>query len=166
MTSTKVLAVNNARLQKAFLDLPEQVYRDDTRWAPRIRASEKELVGFADHPFNLRAHSQCFVAMEEDKVVGRIVAINNLLHHDLYPTENTGFIGFFESVNDLKVAKLLFDEACSWLKKKGRSFVRGPVSPSMNYEAGLLINGFEFPPTFMMPYNPNYYVGMWEKKRI
>ena len=33
----------------------------------------------------------------------------------------------------------------------------GPMNPSMNYEIGLLIEGFDDPPTFMMTYNPKYY---------
>ena len=27
----------------------------------------------------------------------------------------------------------------------------------MNYECGLLVDGFDKPPTFLMPYNPPYY---------
>jgi hypothetical protein len=37
------------------------------------------------------------------------------------------------------------------------TFLRGPLSPSLNYEAGLLIEGFEVPPAVMMAYNPPYY---------
>jgi len=35
--------------------------------------------------------------------------------------------------------------------------VRGPVYPSLNYEVGLLIDGFNDPPWFMMTYNKPYY---------
>ncbi len=35
--------------------------------------------------------------------------------------------------------------------------MRGPVNPSMNHESALLIDGFDKPPTFMMPYNLPYY---------
>src|SRR5688500_2698482 len=40
--------------------------------------------------------------------------------------------------------------------------VRGPVNPSMNYEVGLLVQGFDQPPTFMMTYNHPYYVELIE----
>ena len=36
------------------------------------------------------------------------------------------------------------------------------MNPSLNYECGLLIEGFEKPPTFMMPYNPPYYQALVE----
>jgi len=35
--------------------------------------------------------------------------------------------------------------------------MRGPLNPSTNYEVGLLIEGFNYPPTLMMAYNPPYY---------
>jgi len=37
------------------------------------------------------------------------------------------------------------------------TFIRGPLSPSTNYETGLLIEGFNYPPALMMSYNPPYY---------
>ena len=40
--------------------------------------------------------------------------------------------------------------------------LRGPTNPSLNYECGLLIDGFDSPPTFMMTYNPPYYARLIE----
>ena len=45
---------------------------------------------------------------------------------------------------------------------KGLSFLRGPFNPSTNYDVGLLIEGFQYPPSIMMPYNPSYYVQLVE----
>ena len=41
--------------------------------------------------------------------------------------------------------------------------LRGPVSPSLNHECGLLIEGFDTRPTFMMPYNAAYYPTLVEE---
>ena len=35
--------------------------------------------------------------------------------------------------------------------------VRGPAHPSLNYEVGLLVDGFDSPPTFLIPHNLPYY---------
>jgi GNAT superfamily N-acetyltransferase len=35
--------------------------------------------------------------------------------------------------------------------------MRGPVSPSMNDQCGMLVRGFDTPPVFLMLYNPPYY---------
>ena len=40
--------------------------------------------------------------------------------------------------------------------------MRGPLSPSTNYEVGLLIEGFEYPPALMMAYTPPYYQSLVE----
>ncbi|MDP2973067.1 MAG: acyl-CoA N-acyltransferase, partial [Deltaproteobacteria bacterium] len=45
---------------------------------------------------------------------------------------------------------------------KGMTFMRGPLNPSINYEVGLLIEGYDYPPALMMAYNPPYYLGLVE----
>jgi GNAT superfamily N-acetyltransferase len=40
--------------------------------------------------------------------------------------------------------------------------VRGPINPSLNYECGLLTQGFDSTPYFMMTYNPPYYARLIE----
>ena len=40
--------------------------------------------------------------------------------------------------------------------------MRGPLNPSLNYECGLLVDGFHSPPTFMMTYNRPYYVELFD----
>ena len=38
--------------------------------------------------------------------------------------------------------------------------VLGPMNPTTNDECGLLVEGFDSPPVFMMTYNPRYYVDL------
>jgi GNAT superfamily N-acetyltransferase len=42
------------------------------------------------------------------------------------------------------------------------SCLRGPANPSLNYECGLLIEGFATPPFFMMTHNRPYYADLIE----
>ncbi len=65
--------------------------------------------------------------------------------------------GFFECIEDQAVAQSLFDAAKSWHAARGCERLRGPLNPAMNYECGLLVDGFDSPPTFMMTYNKPYY---------
>ena len=94
--------------------------------------------------------------MRDGKPVGRIAAIVNHAHNRQYD-EQRGFFGFFESIDDQEVASALFDAARDWFAEPGIEAVRGPVNPSLNYEVGLLIDGFDEPPWFMMTYNKPYY---------
>jgi hypothetical protein len=99
---------------------------------------------------------ELFLAERDGSVVGRIGAIINDNHNKEHQ-QNIGFFGFFESVDDQSVANALFDAAKTWLKAKGVTAMRGPASPSVNDEYGLLIDGFEHPPAILMAYNPPYY---------
>ncbi|MCR4412325.1 MAG: GNAT family N-acetyltransferase, partial [Thermoguttaceae bacterium] len=95
------------------------------------------------------------------EVCGRIAAIVNRGHIERF-NEQRGFFGFFECIDDLEAAKGLFDAVRAWLAERGLHAVRGPTNPSLNYELGLLIDGFDSPPTFMMTYNPPYYARLIE----
>ena len=144
-------------LQRAlFLELPWKLYHDDPLWMPPLRRSQRELAGFASHPFYDDAESQAFLAFRGKKVVGRVSAIVNHAHNRVYQ-EDRGFFGFFEAENDPAVAAALLDAARQWLSARGIRTLRGPMSPSFNYEMGCLVEGFHRPPTFLMPYNAAWY---------
>ncbi|MEM9827673.1 MAG: N-acetyltransferase [Planctomycetota bacterium] len=117
--------------------------------------------GFGKHPFYNDAQSQAFLAVSDGEVVGRIVAIVNHAHNRRYQ-EHRGFLGFFECVENQAFAEALFEAAQSWLANKGMTDIRGPVHPSLNYECGLLVDGFDTPPTFMIPHNHSYYDKLWK----
>ena len=156
MPSITVKPVKTGREQKQFLHLPWQIYKDSPHWIPPLRMNQKELVGFARHPFYDDGDRQMFIAVRDGQPCGRIGAIINNSHNRRYD-EKRGFFGFFECVNDLEVATGLFDAAKQWLREKGMTEARGPANPSLNYECGLLVEGFDLPPTFMMTYNHDYY---------
>jgi hypothetical protein len=61
------------------------------------------------------------------------------------------------------VADALFDAAAGWVRAKGHDVMRGPASFSTNDECGLLVWGFETPPTLMMPHNPTWYPELVER---
>jgi GNAT superfamily N-acetyltransferase len=120
------------------------------------------LLSRTKNPFFEHAEAEYFLAQRDGEVVGRIAAIANRLHNETHG-DRVGFFGFFESVDDPEVARALFDAAGEWLRSHGFDTMRGPASFSVNDECGLLVDGFETPPTLMMPYNPRYYVRLVEQ---
>ena len=70
--------------------------------------------------------------------------------------------GFFEAENDPAVAAVLLDAAAVWGREHRMTVLRGPTNPTLNDEAGLLVDGFESAPVLMMTYNPSYYIGLIE----
>jgi hypothetical protein len=158
----EVISVSTRRDRKRFFDFPWQLYRNDPNWVPPLRLNQLELLNYRKHPFYLTAEIQTFYAWRDGQVVGRIAAIVDHAHNKYYD-ERRGMFGFFESLNDYRVAQALFDSAGAWLRERGQTAIRGPANPSQNYEWGLLIDGFEQPPTFMMAYNPPYYSELIEQ---
>ncbi len=142
--------------RKQFLELPWQINRGNPNWVPPLRQNQEELAGYRHHPFYDDAEGQTFLALSGGKPVGRVMAILNHCHNRQHK-ENRGFFGFFESIDDQDVATGLFAAARDWFAARGITNLRGPANPSMNYEAGLLVDGFDEPPYFMMTYNPPYY---------
>ena len=76
--------------------------------------------------------------------------------------ENVGCFGMFECDNDQAAAAALLDAAAGWLARRGRTAIRGPIDYSLNYPAGLLIDGFDTPPRIMMNHHRRYYAGLLE----
>ena len=143
-----------------FFDVAERLYRDDPNWVAPLR-SDLAKVFLDDNPFFRHAEMQLFVARRGAEDVGRIAAIVDRAHNDFH-SEKTAFFGFFECENDAGTAGLLFDAASLWAKERRMTVLRGPANPSLNDEAGLLVEGFGSPPVFMMTYNPAYYVALVE----
>ena len=156
MSNLTVVPVRTTREQRGFLDLPWKLYRDDPNWVPPLRGNLKELVGYTRHPFYEKNQVQTFLAVRNGEPCGRIAAIINHAHIKRY-SDPRGFFGFFECVDDQDVANALFDAAKQWLAQHDLHDIRGPANPSLNYECGLLVDGFDTPPFFMMTHNLPYY---------
>ncbi len=152
----EIKAVSSSSEKKAFLEFPWKLYKGDPNWVPPLRDNQKGLVGYGNHPFYLHNEAQTFLALQNGSVVGRIAAILNRDYNE-YAHDHVGFFGFFESINDQRVASKLLDAANAWLKNHGCDVARGPMNTSVNYELGTLVEGFDTPPYFMMTYNPPYY---------
>ncbi|TWU41329.1 hypothetical protein Q31b_27680 [Novipirellula aureliae] len=148
--------VESRRDQKEFLYLERDVNKGNANWIPPLWSERRKIVGFKPHPFYEDADRQAFIARRDGRAVGRILAVVNHAHNRRYE-ESCGFVGFFECFDDAEASAALFQAAFDWLRAQNMTTVRGPVHPSLNYEVGLLVDGFDSPPTFMIPYNPAYY---------
>lgn len=161
MADIAIQPVETRSQQKRFIRLPWRIYQDDPCWMPPLIMSQEELLGFRKHPFYERSKSQSFLVTRGGRDVGRITAIVNAGHIDRYK-EQRGFFGFFECDDDTAASRALFQAAGDWLHAQGMTCIRGPANPTLNYECGLLIDGFGTPPFFMMTHNRPWYAHLVE----
>ncbi|MFH1112489.1 MAG: acyl-CoA N-acyltransferase [Pseudomonadota bacterium] len=141
---------------KEFIDLPWKIYPRESNWVPPLKKEVRRLLDPGKHPYWKFSERTLFLARRGSEVVGRIAAIVDG-NYNAYHNEKMGSFGFFECRDDLEAAAGLFAAAEDWVRSKGMDYLMGPLNPSTNYEIGMLIEGFEYPPTIMMPWNHPYY---------
>lgn len=156
MAGIEIVTVEGGAELKEFISLPFRLYAGYPNWVPPLKKEVARMLDPGKHPFWEFAERILFLARRGSLTVGRIAGIidkNSNRTHD----EKMGVWGFFECADDPEAAALLFSFVETWARHKGMTFLRGPLSPSTNYETGTLVEGFEYPPVLMMAYNPPYY---------
>lgn len=134
---------------RPFIDAGYEVYRDDPTWVAPLEMDMKERLTPSKNPFFKRGEVALFTAWKGDRLVGRCSAQIDREHLRVHKDE-TGFFGFFDTIDDDEVGKALIDAAERWLSRRGMKKMRGPFSLYINEEIGTLIEGFEYPPVVMM----------------
>lgn len=152
----KIRKVENEQDKMKFIRLPWEIYKNDAYWVPPLIFDVRNNLNPQKNPFFKHAEVDFFLAEKDGKLVGRIAAIKNDAHNEFHK-DKAGFFGFFETIDDEDVSDMLLDTACDWCRKKGFDTIIGPVNPSTNDECGLLIDGFDSSPVFLMTYNPKHY---------
>jgi len=135
-----------------FINLPLKVFANDPVFVPQLHFERAEHINPKKNPFFDHADVQLFVAERDGYVVGRISAQVNHLHIDVY-NDATGQFGFLDAIDDGDVFAALLEKAAQWLAERGMKRMQGPFNFSINEETGVLIDGFDTPPSIMMPHS-------------
>jgi len=144
--------------RRRFLGVARGIHGRDPHWVAPLDSEMHSVLGPAN-PFHAHAEVQLWVAVRDGREAGRIAAIEERSHNALHG-ERTAFFGFFDCVDDPAVCAALFQAASGWAADRGLDRLLGPMNPSINDECGLLVEGFDRPPTLMTTYNPPYYAGL------
>ncbi|MBI2901400.1 MAG: GNAT family N-acetyltransferase [Planctomycetes bacterium] len=155
----EISTVRSARDLDTFLRLPWRIYRQDSNWVPPLLSSERKILDRARNPFWAHAEAEHFLARRGGEPVGRVSAILNPRHNEVHGGK-TGFFGWFECEQDPEAAQPLLRAAEEWLRSKGMESSLGPANPSLNDTAGMLVDGYEWPPFILMTHNPRYYADL------
>ena len=151
----KVVKVNNRSDVNDFIRLPWSLYTDDPMWVPPLLL-ERRMHLSPKNPYFEHAEFCSWVAYRNGKAVGRISAQIDQLHIDRYQ-DNSGFFGMIEAENNSRTFKILLNTAEKWLRRRGMRRICGPFNLSINQELGLLVDGFDTPPSMMMGHARPYY---------
>ena len=146
----------DANGRRQFIDAGRAPYAGDPNFVQPLYFDLGARLDPKKNPALVGADHALWIAYCDGVPVGRIGAIVNPLHQARF-SDDTGHFGFLEAIDDPAVFRALLNEAAAWLKARGMSRMAGPFSFTINEECGLLVDGFDTPPYFMMPHGRPWY---------
>ncbi len=158
--SLTIRPVASYREMGKFIDVPWNVYSDDSKWIPPLRL-ERRLHYSKFNPFFKHGEWQAWVAYKNNLPIGRISAQIDSLHRQRYGADS-GHFGALECINDPTIFSELLLHAEAWLAARHTRYISGPFNLSINQECGVLVEGFDSPPVVMMPHSPKWYGALLE----
>ena len=159
-TSVTIRPVKTKKDRKTFIDLPFRLYRDDPNWVPPLKGEALGLITPEKNGWFSHAKAQLFLAEENGRVVGRISAHIDTLALTMPAAQGfgpgTGQWGLMDAERE-DIFQTLLAAAEGWLRDQGMTRALGPISMSIWEEPGLLIEGYDHPPTIMMGHHKPAY---------
>jgi hypothetical protein len=138
-----------------FVRAGEEVFRGDPAWITPLQMIIGDRLDPKKEPFHRHADVALFTAWKDGHLVGRTSATVDRSWLETWK-DDTGHFGYFDTIDDIEVARALLAEAETWLKARGMKRMNGPMSLSANQEVGLLVDGFEYPPVLDMGHSRRY----------
>ncbi len=157
MLTIEKVDTNNKVQVKRFVDFYYNLYKGCPQWVPPLYIDAYTPLNRKKHPFFEYGEADFFLAVRDGEVVGRICGGINRRFNDYHKVKKAQFY-FFDAIDDLEVARALFEAVCEWAKERGMDTLIGPkgLSPFDGY--GILVEGFEYRQMMtMMNYNYGYY---------
>lgn len=147
---------NNRRQSKQWLELPFHLYRATPQWVPPLAPDAQLVLDRKRYPFYEHSEAAFFLALEGERVIGRIAAIDNR-NFNAFHKQSTAFFYLFECENNPGASAALFEAAFAWARQRGLNKMIGPKGFTALDGLGLLVQGHEHRPALGIPYNPPYY---------
>lgn len=137
-----------------FIRLAMRLGAAEPNYIPPLIFERQEALTARGNPFFEHADVQFWLAVRDGRDVGRISA--QIDHLNPQTKDGAGHFGMIAAEDDPEVFAALFGAAEAWLKARGCRTAIGPVNLSTNEEVGLLVEGHETPPMFMMGHDARY----------
>ena len=154
MPDYRIVEVRTRRDVKKFIQFPDDLYKDCRQYVPALHSDQMYSLTKVS---TLKYCSQkMWMVLDGKKVVGRICGMINPRYNERYHTRRARF-GWFDTINDMEVAKLLLGTAEAWAKENGMNEVHGPLYYNTLGKQGMVVEGFDNLPPFNCLYNYAYY---------
>ncbi|MFM9911139.1 MAG: hypothetical protein ACKVOW_17500 [Chitinophagaceae bacterium] len=159
----QLVEVVNAKLARAFIKVNVEINKTNPAY---IRPLDKDINEVFDSKknktFQFGEATRWILRNDDGELIGRIAVFTNNKYKNKGDDVAVGGIGFFDCINNVPAAEMLFDVAKHWLIQRGVEAMDGPINfGERDRWWGLLVEGFQSP-LYCMNYNPPYYKYFFE----
>lgn len=150
----KCISGSGSEFIERFLSLPKKLYSKKEITQDEI--TERQIL-CGEHILSADFSVVPYIVVDErGEVVSRCILT-------CYPDNDTAFLGFFESFNNIEACGIMIEEVCRCASEKKKSRIVGPVDSSFWIKYRFKADRFNAPPYACEPYNKDYYIKLWEK---
>lgn len=154
MPNYRIIEVVSKKDLKRFISFPDKLYKNCSQYVPALHTDQvNSLTKVSTLKYCTR---KMWMVVDGNEVVGRICAMINPRYNELYGKKRARF-GWFDTIEDFEVAKLLLTTAEDWAKENGMNEIHGPLYYNTLGKQGMLVEGFDNIPPFNCLYNFPYY---------
>jgi len=158
----QIKEVTSKAAMKAFIDFPDELYRDHPCFVPSLKYDEAATLNSGKNPAFDYCEARYWLAYRDGRVVGRVAGIINHAYIEKWKNKYIRF-GWIDFEDDPDISRLLLQQVEDWAKEKGLNAMHGPLGFTDLDHEGTLIEGFDQLGTMASIYNYPYYRDHFEK---
>ena len=129
---------------------------------PPLYSDEWNVLSKDKNPAFDFCEAEYFLALKDDKIVGRVAAIINHKANKKWERKDVRF-GWIEYIDDIEVSKALLTAVEEYGRSKGMDTIAGPLGFTDMDPEGMLTMGFDKLGTIATNYNYDYYPKHFEQ---
>ena len=154
--------VTSKKEMKQFICFNYELYKGSPYAVPELYSDVRDTLDPTKNAAFEFCEAQPFIALRNDKVVGRIVAIINHKANSAWGKKAVRF-GWVDFIDDNEVVDTLFAAVEQWGRERGMNEVHGPLGFTDFDPEGMLVEGFDRISTMVTIYNYPYYPVQMER---
>lgn len=144
------------RARRAFLRVPFRIHGDDPRWVPPMLVEQRAALNPRRNPFFAHSEAALLFAESGQRPVGRLLVMEHRPYNRATGTAAALF-DLFACEDDPRAATALFAAAADWARRRGLTVLNGPRRFLGGTPTGVLVDGFDHPPSLGGTWNPPWY---------
>lgn len=160
--SVEIKKVTSRGDLKKFIRFNYEYYKNNPYSVPDLYLDALNTFSERKNPAFEFCEAQCYLALREGKIVGRVAAIINRRANEKWQRKVVRF-GWIDFIDDLEVSRALIETVKAWGRERGMTEIEGPLGFTDLDPEGMLVEGFDQLSTMATIYNYPYYPEHMEK---